>query len=188
MEERARGIFFSTSMFEFQQLEYLYGNCTWESVSTWTPANARERMLFLAKRTSLAHSESRPLALAKRVGQEEREIRCLKKLDLDDDEEEGDEDEADLIKSYTGSPLQSSSRYSQSALAYLRHLRCINMQAIEASDVGVHFQPIHCPLKIHKIHILSVLVRSTVCSLSTQDKLLSIFENPPSTFVQRQRV
>ena len=29
MQERARGIFSSTSMFEFQQLEYLYGNCTW---------------------------------------------------------------------------------------------------------------------------------------------------------------
>ena len=162
--------YYSKAMFEFQQLEYLYGNCTWESVSTWTPVNARERMLLLAKSTSLAHSESRPLALAKRVcGQEEREIRRLKKLDLDDDEEEGDEDEADLIKSYTGSPLQSSSRYSQSALAYLRHLRCINMQAIEASDVGVHFQPIHRPLKIHKFHIFSVLVRSTICSLSTQD-------------------
>ena len=66
-EEESRGALISeSSMFEFQQLEYLYGNCTWESVSTWTPANARERMLLLAKSISPAHSESRPLALAKR--------------------------------------------------------------------------------------------------------------------------
>ena len=43
------------------------------------------------------------------------------------------------------------------------------MQAIEASDVGVNFQLIHRPLKIHKFDFFSVLVGSTICFLSTQD-------------------
>ncbi len=85
-EEATRGVLISESlMFEFQQLEYLYGNCTWESVSTWTPANARERML-------LEHESA---------GREEREIRRLKKLDLDDDEEEGDEDDPEQAETDT---------------------------------------------------------------------------------------